>query len=645
MLAHVVGEAVVRVEGDRQHPLSRGYTCSKGRAIPKWHHSKDRISYPSVHGKRASWPICLDDLSETVRRLTDGGHFDRVAHYAGTGLYQDSLGWWAIARFFAALGSRQRYTSATVDIAPVYKAAELVTGYWNVFASWAPEDPSPLLTIFLGFHPCISYRKRGGELWVIDPRATRSAKLADHHVAPLPGTDIYILGWLVHEILASGYDSDELESACNRGDVARLKEAVQEFTLSRIVAASGVNADILLDLLASIRRHRKLAILPGTGISFGPHGILTDWLRWALLIITGSLDKDGGMRFNPSGYAPLEQTEWPAAAPEDGAFAEAPKSRPDLPSSFGERPAAAIVDEIEAREIQSLFVAGGNPLTAFPHPERVRRALGTLKLFAVLDAFNNELTRIATHVLPVTWQLERSDVQFGDRTQYTEAVVAPEGERKPIWWIFGQLAKRLDIEMFEGQIDVDTCTEKDVVNQFGRSARGGIEAVKAAGTHGLSVPFRQGWLHERVLPDGRWRLAPAVLVKRLKSIWTHDPASVRLVCGRVPDSNNSVHYFDQRHKTNEPPPILISPDIAARVDLSDGNWARIESTLGAVQGPVLVDSKLRPGVVWISHGWPQQNVASLTSGSNLDPLTGQPIQSAVPVTVLKCSKAGPPSSS
>ena len=49
-----------------------------------------------------------------------------------------------------------------------------------------------------------------------------------------------------------------------------------------------------------------------------------------------------------------------------------------------------------------LVVTGGNPIGALPEPERVRAALGTLDALVVVDVIENELTELATHVLPVT---------------------------------------------------------------------------------------------------------------------------------------------------------------------------------------------------------------------------------------------------
>ena len=654
MLAHVNGGKLTHVEGDRSHPLSRGYSCPKGRAIAVHHHADNRTSYPRVAERIVSWEECLDDIAGIIRRQSSESGPDRIASYCGTGLYADSVGWWLQGSLLERMGSRQRYSAATVDVAPLLKSAELVTGFHTLSPSWTPEEAAPALVIFLATNPSVShgyigltpfsnpthrlreFRRRGGEYWVIDPRATKSSRDAHGHIAPKPGTDAMILGWLVREILKEGYDESELRTTCHPSDVLRLRKAVANFDLSRVAAGAGVAERSLLDLLAAIRRHRKVAILPGTGLSFAPHGVVADWLRWVLLIITGSLDRPGGMHFKRENFAALGDAPWTGHAPEDGAVSSGPRSRPELHGMFGERPAAAIVDEIEAGEIRTLFVAGGNPITAFPNPDRTKAALRRLEALIVADPFENELTSYATHVLPVVWQTERADMPLGGRRHYTDPVLPPGAQRKPMWWIYGQLAKRLSVDIFDGAIDVDHSSERDVVRWFGTATWGGevgADAVIAAGPHGLDGRIEYGWVHERVLPGGRWRLAPEVLVRRLPAIWKdHDPG-ILLVSGRVLHNMNSAIYARQPGREGRPHPIHISPDIGAREGFKDGDLIRVTSRSGFLEGEAVVDPTLRSGLVWVNHGWPTQNVGKLVDGQEIDPMTGQPIHSGIGVAV------------
>jgi anaerobic selenocysteine-containing dehydrogenase len=600
-----------------------------------------------IRGERVTWDECLDDIAGTVKRLSSEGGPDRVGFYIGMpGGAFDSTGRPFATKLMNALESRQLYSAATVDIAPLYRAAELVTGFAGVFPNWdLDEDDQPKVGIMFGFNPVVShgyaniphfpdpvrrirgYRARGGELWVVDPRQTETAKLADHHLAIHPGTDAAVLAWLVRELLDHGADERELASACNSKDVAMLKAAVAEFDLDRVVALTGVASQELISLLGAIRSRGQVAVASGTGMTFGRHGIVAAWLCWALLIVTGSVDRPGGMRFTEN----MSDAALASPAPPEGLVGTGPASRPELKSVFGERPSAAIVDEIEALELRGLFVGGGNPLTAFPNPNRVRSALQQLELCVVVDAFKSEMTDLATHVLPATWHLERRDTFFWTRPMYSPPVFMAGAERKPTWWMYGQIAKRLGLDLFDGSLDVDTCSEASVFRHL-HAARPNLEEVFAAGPRGIDVESVHGWVHEKVLPGGRWRLAPQVLVDRLPDIWQRDD-SLRLVAGRRVRSLNSVAYASGADGHFDRPPIEISVGDAEAHQIFDGDLVRVTSTRGHVDGIAHIDNRLRSGVVSITHGWSEQNVGNLTDETRIDPLTGQPEQTDFPVTI------------
>jgi len=651
MIATLKDGRLIDVIGDRDHPLSQGYSCPKGRALPELHQSRLRLSHPRVHGSDRAWEPLLDELAREFRRHVDADRPNRIGMYTATGLYFDTAGWWAAERWLRATGSQQRYTSVTVDISPLYRAAELVTGFWSLWPAWDPASDSPRLTLVFGSNLAVShgyagtapftnparrlrdYQRRGGQVWVFDPRKTKTTRLADHHVALRPGTDSLILGWLVRELLDSGYDSTELEEACEPADVAALRNALKEFTLDRVAEISDVDPTILLKLLATVRECGQVAAVSGTGLTFARNGILAEWLRWALLIVTGSLDRPGGMAFSTGTFAPFDAIPWGDPAPVDGTAPPGPASRPELPTLYGERPCAALLDEIESGQLTSLVVAGGNPLTAFPEPDRTRAALKSLDTLVVIDAFESELSRLASHVLPTTWHLERADVFFTDRAMYSPAALPVEGERRHAWWIFGQLARRMGLDVLDG-LDPETCSETDVLRLYGAIGRFPFDDVVASGTHGLAAPVNHGWVHDRVLANGRWRLAPTPLLERLSTVWNVNAKATLLVSGRILASTNSAHYSGAKGaETGTAPPIGLSASVAAGAEVVNGDRVRVSTPTGAVEGPAIIDDQLREGTVWINHGWAQRNVATLVDRKDIDVLTGQPHQSALAVTI------------
>ena len=138
--------------------------------------------------------------------------------------------------------------------------------------------------------------------------------------------------------------------------------------------------------------------------------------------------------------------------PLDGTPLPGPPSRPDLPSRFGERPCAALADEIEAGNVRVLFVVGGNPVTSLPDTSRLEAAFASLDVLAVADVIAADTVRYATHVLPVAGQLEREDVTwFTDRfppviaAQRTDAVLPPGADRRALVDVLDDLGARIGL--------------------------------------------------------------------------------------------------------------------------------------------------------------------------------------------------------
>lgn len=649
-------QRVLKVEGDRTHPITRGYSCGKGRSIAERHHSSDRLLHPRLDGQTVSWDECLDDIVErleTVRREY-GNH--SIGRLLGTGGAYDTLGTNAMGRFSAALGTPQCYSVGTVDTAPLYRAAQMVTGFHNMMPNWVPDLEGPSLAIMLGANFCVShsylgadmsnpvqklrdYRTSGGEVWTIDPRRTKSAINSDRHLAPRPGSDVFILAWLVRELLAEGADENELARYCSTADVVALAEAVSPFILDRAVAQTGLGETDLFELLAAIRRHQRLAVLSGTGIAFSPHGLLCEWLRWALLIITGSLDREDrkGMFFNATSLAKLEMGNWSNASPADR-FDAPPSSRPDLPGFYGEYSCSAMADEIEAGNLRALIVFGSNPLIALPEPDRVARALAKLDALIVIDPFDNEIAKAATHALPAAWLLERSDVrQRPAHIQYSHALVDPVGDSRSGWWIFAALAQRLGLDIFGDDLRLEERDEESCYRQMFARARVTFDELKEAGVDGLETPRLDGWFHRSVLRDRGWLLAPDVMLERLSQLTDEPPPQAMLVAGRVDFATNSMVFLTANRRETVPPAIHISPDLARLHGLEEGDELRISTQHGNLEGTARVDPDLHNGTVWMNHGWKDRNVNKLISASGIDMLTVQPYFSAIPVALEKIS--------
>lgn len=653
---------VVTVRGDPEHPVSKGYTCPKGRALPALHHHVDRIDRPRVDGNERAWAGTLDDLAERLGSVVSAHGPDAVAGYFGTGLAYDTAGWIAANAWLAAIGSRRLFTPATVDNAPVLLAAELVAGHPQANPIWDVERAR--LVLILGSNPVVSHgygtampdpithlrgaRQRGASAWVLDPRRTETAAIADRHLATRPGSDAIVLAWLVRERLSAPLSADAT-AATDAGDRAALADALASFTVERAAAAADVDeADLLALRDAVFAADGALATWCGTGITMSRDGLVAEWLRWVLLVLTGSLDTPDGMKLHRGQLFPLRKMKGDVSGGpqqrQERTQQDPATSRPELRHWIGQDACVALVDDIEAGNIRALVVAGASPITAFPNPTATRAALGRLDALAVVDVSETELTRAASHVLAATDQLERADIPMHEHvalrggTCYSAAVVAPAHERRPVWWQFAQLARRMTGTDLFGA-DPHELDDDAVLAMLAARSPTPFDMIRESGPRGVTVTPDVGWVRDALLDGGPWRIAPAAIVERLATLEDPDDGLVMVPRRRI-RANNSVPSPTADAAEREPL-VLVHPDDAASAGVADGALAMLTSRHGDVSARIRCDTNLKPGVVAMSHGDAVSTSGALVSASDdVDELTGMPRASGVAVSIAPMDVSG-----
>jgi anaerobic selenocysteine-containing dehydrogenase len=295
---------------------------------------------------------------------------------------------------------------------------------------------------------------------------------------------------------------------------------------------------------------------------------------------------------------------------------------------FGERPTAALVDEIESGNVRALIVAGGNPLRAVPGSERLAAAIERLEVLAVADVIEGATVAAASHVLACSAQFERADVGLVESmypvpaSQYTPALVEPAGESRQAFELWSALASRL------GLPTVATSSEAlfDVLS--------GHRALELRSARILLGEPEYGWFTDHILPGGRWSLAPEPLALRLAlalAATPPDPEQLQLVPRRQQGRMNSVAFA-----AHDRPDLLVSPGDAEHLGLSDGAAARVTSGGGGLDAVVRVTPGIRRGAVSLPHGYDAPNISMLTiDTATVHPDYAMPVLSAVPVAVTR----------
>lgn len=651
LIAEVEGGQVVKVRGDHNHPLSKGYTCPKGRAVGKLHHSPDAITQPLMrkHGELlpVSWDEALDDIAKKLRAIIDQHGSHAIGINFGSGLGLDSAGYMMEEALHGALGHGPKFSPLTIDgVAKV-----LVAGAMGGFPGINPKtdyDKVELL-LYVGTNPMVSHAHntgmfnpaiwikaaaKRGEVWTIDPVYTETAKFSTRHIAAYPGKDYAILAWLTREIIDSGL----LNPAQPIDGLDQLRDALQGYERSKAADIAGVSEQDLDDLLAAVRRHGKVVVETGTGITMSAGCNMTQWFAWLLMILTGAMNRPGGSWCHPSYLNPFETFQLPFIEP----WTPGPATRPDVTGVIGDWPCAVLPDEIDAGNIRGLMNFGGRLLRTFPDTNALQKALGKLELNVMTEIAHNETSALCTHVLPTKDGIERAEFTRWDTLawnlslQYSKPVVPPMGERRSAWWVIAEIMRRAELAVPE-HVPLDDREEgadDAMLAQLMETARSDFSELQKKRYVEQAMEFPAQWLDDHIERMGGWKLVPERLLTQWEEKRDEDETNLgkpKPLCFTARRQRNK--FNSQLDFLGEEASMLIHPAEAKNYNIADGQLVRVSNKSGYVDVTARIDPGMRRGVASIPHGHLEANVNRLTSKTDIDLISGMALYSGVPIQI------------
>ena len=646
------GESIGAVRPDRNHPVSQGYVCVKGTSAGRVHHDPTRLNHPQ---KRVgddfvpiSWAQALSEIGERVRALRATHGPRSVAMYTGNPTFFNAGATLWSGAFLESLGSPNLFASHSVDVNNKFHVATEMYGLSMVHP--VPDLDHCKLFICLGSNPAVSQmsvvqvphvrrrltaiEKRGGRVIVVDPRRTETAATVGEHVAIRPGTDAVLLLGMLATLVADGLDDERFEQVAD-GTKAFL-DAAEGWSAARAAAITGVSEEKIEDLARSLRDADGGALYMSTGINMGPFGSICAWLVQGLNLVTGQLDRRGGMLVPKGAYPALQLARWLGL----GGFDAHRTLVNGWHRVAGAFPVGALAEEIEAdhpERIRALFVCAGNPVRSVPG--RLPAALDKLDLLVGIDLYRNDTTARADYLLPATDMLERSDfslahtlLQLDPHAQYTSAAVAPKAERRPEWRIFRDMARAcgasplgLTLCGLPGRLGLTLDgVLAGLLRWGGQTTLGKLRAAP----RGVDLPATEpgSFLGKRV-PRGRVNLAPASVLADLPRLqtWVEDRENGRglqLIGRRRRTHHNS---WLPRGRAEGPLALLIHPDDAAVRGITEGCLVRLRIREAELEAVAKLTADMMLGVVSLPHGAPEPYDVNRLIPLELEPVSGQAV--------------------
>ncbi len=655
---HVTVDATgraVRVAGDASHPVTRGFLCGKVAKYLDRVYSPERVLTPlkrragvakESRGRgrdftafeRISWDQALDEIAGRLGAIAAEFGPESILPYSYAGT-MGLLGYGSMdRRFFHRLGASQ--LDRTICAEAGGQAWNLVYGR-KLGTGNADFAQSKLILAWganihgnnIHLWPFVEQaRRNGARLIVIDPYRTRTAGLADWHIAIHPGTDAALALGLMHVILREGLEDRAYIAERTHGFDA-LAARVLEYTPERVAGWTGLRAGEIEQLAREYATTRPASIRLNYGVQRAENGGTAVRAIAMLPALVGSWrERGGGAQLSLSG-----SFQWNRAALE----------RPDLMmhSPLG-RPARVVnmsrlghaLTQLgenlnEGPRVHALFVYNSNPGAVAPNQNAVRRGMQRPELFTVVhEQFLTDTTDYADYVLPATTFLEHEEIQgaYGHTfVQHSAQAIEPLGEARPNVWLFRELAARMgfiepcfadDIEaMMQQALDPDE-------EGFSRNpGMGGItlEALREAGHLPLvlhadpdALPFTDGPLET---PSGKVEFYSETLAQKgddpvpafvppVES--RHSPESARFSLEFLP--RKADHYMNstfanldghRRMEAETAHKLEMHSEDAAQRGIHNGDRVRVWNDRGAITLEAMVSERVGNGVVAARLDW------------------------------------------
>ena len=632
MLVTVENGRAIRVAGDPDHPVTKGFLCAKvNRYVERTYHD-DRLTTPmrrtgpkgSGRFEAITWDAALDEIANRlggIARSSDGPEAILPYSYAGTmGLVQGSS---MDHRFFHLLGA-SKLDRTICSMAGTIGMRMTVGANVGADSEGVPDSDFVLLwgTNTLTANPhlwpfILQARARGAPIICIDPIQTRTAMQCDEWLPIRPGTDAALALGMMHVLFAQGLEDREYLEQHTLGHEA-MRERAAEWTPARTSAVTGLSEHVITSLATRFGHARAAFIRVNYGLQRHAGGGMAVRTIACLPAVAGHWRRAGGgvqlstsanFQFN---RAALERADL------------GPRTRTINMIRLGD--ALTMPDAgVGGPPVKAMIVYNSNPAAVAPDRNAVLRGMAREDLFTVvLEHFQTDTADWADIVLPATTQLEHWDIHFAYGHHYVtlnRPAIAPVGEAKPNSEIFRLLAARMGMTDPALRDDDLTLIRQALSSQSPKLEGVTLDTLLEHGWTRLNVPtpflpYATGnfptpsgkceFHSERMvalgfdplptyIPPYESRERDPALVARYPLTLISSPAHTFL-------NTTFVNVTSLRRQAHEPE-VLLHPADAERRGISAGVMVTVRNDRGAFVARARVEAGIREGVAWAPSIW------------------------------------------
>ncbi|HEX5059591.1 MAG TPA: nitrate reductase [Kofleriaceae bacterium] len=526
----------------------------------------------------------------------------------------------------------------------------------------------------------------------IDPRRTATAKAADLHLAPRPGTNIALVNGIMRWLVENGHFDRDFVDEYTVG-FAALRTLIEPYTPTHVEAITGIPAWQLARAAEWIGTSPRVVTTCLQGVYQSNQATATACAVNTMHLVMGKVGKPGCAPFQFAGQPSSMNTRETGA---DGSYPgyrnwANPVHMADLAKRWnvpveilGQKPIAApdIFEQVVAGQVKVLFVMGTNPAASLPDRERMLGGLRDVFL-VVMDPFaDTETVTLADVYLPTAMWGEKTGCMTNAerRCNLVQKVVEPPGLARSDFDILVDLARRMQLvdrsgrpligytEPREAFEEWKACSKGTIPDYSGMTyemlvERGGVQwpcnSDRPNGTTRLYLDARFPTSPERAesylkdLETGHdhskheyEKVVPPRDRARLISEAYHPPGDeVNVEYPMIAVSGRLAYHWHTRTKTGKVAELVdaaprvyvgMHEEDAAGLHIEDGEVVRIVSRRGTLVAPAKIGDNTPRGVIFVPFhfGDPETSPNSVMPALS-DPASKQPIQKHAAVRVEK----------
>ncbi len=675
---------IISIKGDQKDPFSKGYNCPKALALEDFYTDKDRLKTPirrTANGwEDISWEEAFTEIVEKLKGIQHQHGKNSLAVYLGNPNAHNLGNALLLKPFMKSLGTINRFSSASTDQMPHHVASNFMFGEGMLIP--VPDIDRTDFMLIIGANPVVSngsmmtapnvlgrmkaIQKRGGKIVVVDPRRTRTAKIADQHLFIRPEKDALLLFAIIDCVFASNkINLRHLENMVEGLD--DLEKLVKSYSPEAVSEFVGIDATTIRTLADDMMAADSAVCYSRMGASTQTFGGLCLWLTNVLNIITGNFDRPGGAMFPQPAFDLLRNHK----RGHKTSFGQHATRVRKLPFFNGEFPVAALAEEIQTEgegQIKALITVAGNPVLSTPSGHKLAQAFDGLDYMVCVDIYLNETTKHANIILPGTTGVENShfDIFFNsfsvrNTVKYSPPLFEKEQQQRSDWQILTEISARMTDRPFDPQMQKTTPEMVlDMELKSGPYGKDGMSLQKLIDNpHGIDIGPLMPCIEERIkTAEGKVYLLPKLYLDdlpRLDALMAK-PASDKsypfeLIGRRLVKSHNTWTQNSERLvKGKNPCTLEIHPEDATKLGITKGQLVTVSSIVGEINIEAVITDDIQQGVVSMPQGWghnqkgtemsvaskqPGVSINDLTDANRVDTLTGNAAFNGTPVAIKR----------